>query len=390
MLLSRKRRKFDKTCERIAEEIYSEFGIKVAATTSVSPSALSDLQEALGVIYQHYGLSKNFGRQSGIEILLEKAVYENSSFFFRGNEINGMYEYGTNTIRLPVTSPGALVHELIHAIDYIFRNPTRDRSLTFIDDSGKDAFERFLKKRGAGEKIILDFEDVYKRMQGSMSEYLKTPSEIIARMGAYSFWNDNEEACEDNPFLKFSYAPYAELNRKTGSIKTIDQFPFHSIDAVRLFVHHASRDIAKEKPERWHPSFSREFAATHGSEWYRKAWHRLASVSYAVSNAKREIRENGDVIKNKPKMPAEDRRWYEDAIRRAQKELPMAKENKDAFVSFLAQEVMTEELQERMLNLSKDDRSGLVVSYLQECQTAARLREQELQAGGVKRKERER
>lgn len=84
MLLSRKRRKFDKTGERIAGEIYSEFGIKVAATTNVSPSALSDLQEALGVIYRYYGLSVRFGRQSGMEILLEKAVYENSSFFFRG------------------------------------------------------------------------------------------------------------------------------------------------------------------------------------------------------------------------------------------------------------------------------------------------------------------
>lgn len=37
MLLSRKRRKFDKTGERIAGEIYSEFEIKIATTTNVSP-----------------------------------------------------------------------------------------------------------------------------------------------------------------------------------------------------------------------------------------------------------------------------------------------------------------------------------------------------------------
>lgn len=75
MLLPRRRQKLDKTGERIAGEIYSEFGIMVASATSVSPSALSDLQETLGVIYRYYGLSERFGRQSGIEILLEKAVY---------------------------------------------------------------------------------------------------------------------------------------------------------------------------------------------------------------------------------------------------------------------------------------------------------------------------
>lgn len=66
--MPRKRRKLDKTGERIAREIYSEFEIKIAATTNVfPPSTLSDLREALGVIYRYYGLSERFGRQSGIE-----------------------------------------------------------------------------------------------------------------------------------------------------------------------------------------------------------------------------------------------------------------------------------------------------------------------------------
>lgn len=389
MLLSRKRRKFDKTGERIAGEIYSEFGIKVAATTNVSPSALSDLQEALGVIYRYYGLSERFGRKSGIEILLEKAVYENSSFFFRGNEINGMYEYGTNTIHLPVGHPDALVHELIHAIDYSFRNPAMNRDSTFIDDAGRNALTGFLRRRGVPENDIIDFENSYDRMSDNISMYLRMPSEIVARMGAYSFWNDNKEACEGNPFLKFSYAPYTELDRKTGSIKAIDQFPFHSIDAVRLFVHHASRDIAREKPDRWHPPFSEDFASEHDSEWYRKAWYRLDDARYSVNDAERIIRENSNAIRSSPHMPDDDRKWHEDAIRRARLQLPSATENLESTIALLSRDVMTDELQERVLNLERDDGIRLAISFLKECQGFSLLREKHPERAQKRQTERE-
>ena len=52
MLLSRKRRKLDKTGERIAREIYSEFEIKIAATTNVFPPSTLFLNWYIISIYQ--------------------------------------------------------------------------------------------------------------------------------------------------------------------------------------------------------------------------------------------------------------------------------------------------------------------------------------------------
>lgn len=381
----------DEETKDIIRRIQTRFHVDVVLRVSMTAAEMLKLYSALEKICKYYGIDSIPCSKEPLRIILKKKVWSsNSLFHFREHPIDGLFEYGTNSIHLPADHPGALVHELIHAIDYAFRNPSMNRSLTFIDDSGKDALVRFLKKRGAGEKVILDFEDAYKRMQGSMSEYLRTPSEIIARMGAYSFWNDNKEACEDNPFLKFSYAPYTELNEKTGSIKTIDQFPFHSIDAVRLFVHHASRDIAREKTDRWHPPFSEDFASEHDSEWYRKAWYRLDDARYSVNDAERIIRENSNAISSSPHMPDDDRKWHEDAIRRARLQLPSATENLESIIALLSRDVMTDELQERILNLERDDGIRLAISFLQECQGFSLLREKHPERAQKRQTERER
>lgn len=374
----------------IVQKISQRFHVDVVMRTSVSNNMLRDLYVALSKICEYYGVSSIPHAKKQLKIILEKEVRMSDSFFrFGRHPINGRFDYETNAIHLPVGHPDALVHELIHAIDYAFRNPAMNRDSTFIDDAGRDALTGFLRRRGIPENDIIDFENSYDRMSDNISMYLRTPSEIIARMGAYSFWNDNKEACEGNPFLKFSYAPYMELNEKTGSIKTIDQFPFHSIDAVRLFVHHASRDIAREKPDRWHPPVSEDFASEHNSEWYRKAWYRLDDARYSVNDAERRIRENSDAIRSSPHMPDDDRKWHEDAIRRARLQLPSATENLESIIALLSRDVMTNELQERILSLERDDGIRLAISFLKECQGLSLLREKHPERAQKRQTERE-
>lgn len=391
---SRKTVQDDKRKE-IINDIRLRFGIKVADRAGTSPRRLNWLRQALGIMCNYYGISPDSMKLNGISIIIEETVYDGRTFFKEGDIVDGLFDSKARSIHLTANSPNALVHEFIHAVDYAFRSGERQRWTSYTEADGKrdihrslNGFASFLAESDAPERDVEDFVETYKIMQEEKDAegYLTLPSEIVARMGEFSFWNDNKEACAGNPFLSFSYEPYHEAEDVL-----VERFPFHSVNAIRYFVHHAAREIAKEPPERWHPAPQSEFAPEHGAQWYREKWYKLYEARHNVQERLDTIEGQAWAIKNDAFLDEEKRRDKEKMIRDAKEELPGLKKTLAQTAISLMREIENPDLNARLLMLKPaNSRIDGIIFYMRECQTAARLREQELQAGGKKRKERKR
>ena len=376
-------------------DIYSRFGIAVSVRTKLHAQALSDLYDALEVMSDYYGIAPKSMGLNGISIIIEKRVYDGRTFFKEGDVVDGLFDSKTRSIHLTAKRPNALAHEFVHAVDYAFRSGERQRWTSYTETDGKrdihrslNGFASFLAESDVPERDVKDFVETYKIMQEEKDAegYLTLPSEIVARMGEFSFWNDNKEACAGNPFLNFSYEPFHEAEDVL-----VERFPFHSVNAIRYFVHHAAREIAKEPPERWHPVPRSEFAPEHGTQWYREKWYKLYEARHNVQERLDTIEGQAWAIKNDAFLDEEKRRDKEKMIRDAKEELPGLKKTLAQTAISLMRKIENPDLNARLSMLKPaSSRIDGIIFYMRECQTAARLREQELQAGGKKRKERER
>lgn len=274
-------------------DIYSRFGISVNVRTDISINTLPDLYDALDTMHNYYGIEPLQLGLNGLSIVIEKKVYiDDKTQRFRKHEVaEGIYDPETDAIYLAVDNLDALVHEFIHAVDYAFCADDRTKAepysnLDIEENRTPDGIISFLRERHATENDIMDFQNTFKRMRNSKTRYLSTPSEILARMGEYSFLKDNASECERNPFLHISCNPYSISERVI-----VNQYPFHSIAAVRQFIHHAIRDIAKEPPSRWIPPAHCAFMLKHSAEWYRNAWDELYEKRTDISLAETSIQE---------------------------------------------------------------------------------------------------
>lgn len=357
---NKRKKAHDEKIEQLITDIYSDFGIRVeVSATDPSVRMLSNLYDALDLVHEYYGIPYRSPSVKGLAIVIEEEVYADKTFFRKGKIVDGMYSSHDRSIHLPASHPGAFVHEFIHAIDYRLRADSKAYGdMEPYSGKGAEGLRNFLEEKNVSEKDIADFNDVFGRMHNVLAEYLRLPSEIIARMGAYSFWKDNEEECAHNPFLHFSYAPYKMVNKKTHKEKIIDQFPFHSIAALRYFVHYASAETSRQPYQEWHPANQVAFAFAHSSEWYHELCDELLDARIDASSAD----ENMHTAPNEA----------------AKENLFFMKNNLRSKLSSCMLKVESEELNRRVSAMkSAFDKAEVVINYLDESRNVAFLNERE-------------
>lgn len=360
--------------------IYSAFGIKVVVRTDILPDTLANLYDALALMCQYYGIEPHLAGMNRLGIVIEERVYDGRTFFKRGVLVDGLYTPDTNLIHLTASNPNALVHEFIHAVDQAFRPEGRRGQKSFIDaDTGNSiygglkGFISFLHECDVPGRDVTDFEKTYDAMRQFGDGYLRMPAEVIARMGEFSFWNDNKEECENNPFLRFSCSPYYLDDDR----KAVNRFPFHSVEAIRHFIHHAVWEISGKTPIRWAPDRRTEFLTERSAEWYRSAWYGLDDADGKAKEAEDAIRYQRRAIDEDAYMTDEKREDRERQIRNASRQIFRLKKTRTDMADRLAAEVGNPALDKRLSALYPDEsKAEAVITYLRECQTAARLQEQ--------------
>lgn len=370
----------DERCAKIIEDIRSRFGINVYPRTAVSFQFLRWLQEALDLMCEYYGIDSRTLGMNGVGIVVENTVFDGKTLFNKGTVVDGLYTPDTNLIHLTASNPNALVHEFIHAVDQAFRPEERGGQKSFIDaDAGNSiygglkGFISFLRECDVPGRDVTDFEKTYDAMRQFGDGYLRMPAEVIARMGEFSFWNDNKEECENNPFLRFSCSPYYLDDDR----KAVNRFPFHSVEAIRHFIHHAVWEISGKTPTRWAPDRRTELLTERSAEWYRSAWYGLDDADGKAKEAEDAIRYQRRAIDEDAYMTDEKRKDRERQIRNASRQIFHLKKTRADMADRLAAEVGDPALDKRLSALYPDEsKAEAVITYLRECQTAARLQEQ--------------
>lgn len=380
MFLRKSSKLADERCAKIIEDIRSRFGINVYPRTAVSFQFLRWLQEALDLMCEYYGIDSRTLGMNGVGIVVENTVFDGKTLFNKGTVVDGLYTPDTNLIHLTASNPNALVHEFIHAVDQAFRPEERGGQKSFIDaDAGNSiygglkGFISFLRECDVPGRDVTDFEKTYDAMRQFGDGYLRMPAEVIARMGEFSFWNDNKEECENNPFLRFSCSPYYLDDDR----KAVNRFPFHSVEAIRHFIHHAVWEISGKTPTRWAPDRRTELLTERSAEWYRSAWYGLDDADGKAKEAEDAIRYQRRAIDEDAYMTDEKRKDRERQIRNASRQIFHLKKTRADMADRLAAEVGDPALDKRLSALYPDEsKAEAVITYLRECQTAARLQEQ--------------
>lgn len=380
MFLRKSSKLADERCAKIIEDIRSRFGINVYPRTAVSFQFLRWLQEALDLMCEYYGIDSRTLGMNGVGIVVENTVFDGKTLFNKGTVVDGLYTPDTNLIHLTASNPNALVHEFIHAVDQAFRPEERGGQKSFIDaDAGNSiygglkGFISFLRECDVPGRDVTDFEKTYDAMRQFGDGYLRMPAEVIARMGEFSFWNDNKEECENNPFLRFSCSPYYLDDDR----KAVNRFPFHSVEAIRHFIHHAVWEISGKTPTRWAPDRRTELLTERSAEWYRSAWYGLDDADGKAKEAENAIRYQRQAIDEDAYMTDEKRKDRERQIRNASQQIFLLKKTRTDMADRLAAEIGNPALDKRLSALYPDEsKAEAVITYLRECQTAARLQEQ--------------
>lgn len=348
-------------------KIKREYFIEVSEKSKLSLEQIAALYKALDIIFDYYGISRTRDSLSGLKIVINESLEDND-----GNPARGKYERVNNTIFLSQNNPGALVHEFIHAVDFNFRSRRKSERESYITENEK-AFVRFLKASGTSRHDIADFLKTFREMESVNDPYLSLPSEILARMGAYSFWKDNKESCEENPFLAFSPDSY-KINILSEFGRSVCQFPFHQIDAVRQFVHHAAREEAGLQFAPWNPSCHENHLPEYNIKWYTESKEtasevrrRYAEATENLINAESEI--EGIDYYHTP----EDIDLMETNLVKAQKDHAAADAEYRQCISFLCNSIRNPEFRSRLGEMRYDCRIDLALTYLQDCENVLSL-----------------
>lgn len=354
--------------------IENEFHIGIVEDHRLSGSELSSLYDALDAIFNYYGIDRRQDFLHGVKIVIMKE--EKGA----GDKIKGAYLSEENEIRLFPKGLGSLVHEFIHAIDFNFRSRGGEERTSCINTDMK-AFLRFLKASGVSTYNISDFCKTFSEMveMADGNAYLARPSEILARMGAYSFWKDNRRICEMNPFLKFSPKSY-KTNPHSKFGRSLCAFPFHRIDAVRYFIHHASREEAGLEFAPWHPERQKQKVPDHDYAWYaekrskaediidryRKAAEDLDNAEYNIDNIE-YYHTDKDIM---------DMR---NALKKAEKEFAPVRGEYQRCISFFMDNIRDAEFHYRLAEIRSDCVPTILAAYLGDCENVLSLAKEEEQ-----------
>lgn len=363
--------------------IENEFHIGIVEDYRLSADDLSNLYNALNVIFSYYGMDRRQDFLHGMKIVIKKETGDAE------NNIKGAYLAEKNEIWLSSKGLGSLVHELIHAIDFNFRSKDGEERASCINDDMK-TFLRFMKASGVSARDISDFRKTFSAMteMADGNAYLSRPSEILARMGAYSFWKDNRDICERNPFLKFRPESY-KTNPHSEFGRSLCVFPFHRVDAIRYFVHHASREEAGLEFAPWHPAHQKQPTPDRDSAWYaekrskaediigryRKAAEDLDNAEYCIDNI--EYYHTDEDIRN-----------MQNALEKAEKEFVPARKEYQQCLSFFLDNIRDAEFHDRIAEIRSDCVPALLVAYLGDCENFASLEKQaEKEKNSIRKKE---
>lgn len=372
---------------KIKQRIREDFSINVKAKTRLSEAEWQKLYEALDVIFRYYDLPRDLNAKIGISIEIHQRLYKPG--FRRGeeNEIGGYFSHNENVVAISMEKPGSLVHELVHAVDFNFRNNAQDQRTrkSYIAKNEK-AFAQFLKASGISRYDVSDFEKTFCEMASVDDNYLSLPSEILARMGAYSFWQDNEEICARNPFLNFAHKAYA-INEDSEFGRSICQFPFHKIEAVRQFVHHAAREEAGLEFAPWHPEVHERPVMNHESGWYEKSRNYVLDIANRYNTAIENLNNAKYCIENiKYYHTDEDIMNMRNALEKARADLAPVEKEYQQCISFFLNEIGDKEFHERFDEIRSDCKLVLLSAYLGDCRNVASLGEEKAKEKTAKRK----
>ena len=341
------------------------------------------LRDALSTIFSYYGISSS-EMPSGIKIVIKKSISDSEN---RKNSIKGAFIHESNEIWLLSTDLSSLVHEFIHAVDFNFRNQRKGERASCINEDEK-AFMRFLKASGVPSHEIADFRRTFAEMD-DMAEgnaYLSRPSEKLARMGAYSFWKDNESICETNPFLRFFPVSY-KTNEQSEFGRSLCMFPFHRIDAIRQFVHHAAREEAGFEFAPWHPEVHEHPVMNHESGWYEKRRNYVLDIANRYNTAIKNLNNAEYCIENiKYYHTDEDIMNMHNALEKARADLAPVEKEYQQCISFFLNEIGDKEFHERFDEIRSDCKLVLLSAYLGDCRNVASLCEEKAKEKTAKRK----
>ena len=362
------------------KRIKKEFSVEVTEDSPLDLSQLTYLYKALGTVFDYYDINAADKALYGLKIAVVNRLINES-----GNTVKGRYDQTNNVILLLASDPGSLVHELIHAIDFNFRNKDKNGRKSFIMRSPK-AFVRFLKASEVPRDDVADFIKTFQEMRNVDDEYLSRPSEILARGGAYSFWRDNENACADNPFLRFSPEAY-KINESSIFGRSICQFPFHKIEAVRQFVHHAAREEAGLEFAPWHPEVHERPVMNHESGWYEKSRNYVLDIANRYNTAIENLSNAEYCIENiKYYHTDEDIMNMRNALEKARADLAPVEKEYQQCISFFLNEIGDKEFHERFDEIRSDCKLVLLSAYLGDCRNVASLGDEKAKEKTAKRK----
>lgn len=354
-------------------KIKREYFIEVSEKSKLSLEQIAALYKALDIIFDYYGISRTRDSLSGLKIVINESLEDND-----GNPARGKYERVNNTIFLSQNNPGSLVHEFIHAVDFNFRSSGKSERESYITENEK-AFIRFLKASGTSRHDIADFLKTFREMESVNDPYLSLPSEIFARMGAYSFWQDNEEICARNPFLNFAYKAYA-INEGSEFGRSICQFPFHKIDAVRQFVHHAVREEARLKFVPWHPEHRNRPTLDYDLPWYTEKKAQASGIGPRYNEALESlINAEKEIASIDYRYTDEEIRDAENNFQKAQKVFSLVEKEYWQCVSFFRNSVHDEEFRNLLDEIRDDCKVDLILAYLRDCENVLSLEKEEEQ-----------
>lgn len=367
-------------CNDMRKRIKKEFSVEVTEDSPLDLSQLTYLYKALGTVFDYYDINAADKALYGLKIAVVNRLTNES-----GNTVKGRYDQTNNVILLLASDPGSLVHELIHAIDFNFRNKDKNGRKSFIMRSPK-AFIRFLKASDVPRNDVADFIKTFQEMRNVDDEYLSRPSEILARGGSYSFWRDNENACADNPFLRFSPEAY-KINESSIFGRSICQFPFHKIEAVRQFVHHAAREEAGLEFAPWHPEVHERPVMNHESGWYEKSRNYVLDIANRYNTAIENLSNAEYCIENiKYYHTDEDIMNMRNALEKARADLAPVEKEYQQCISFFLNEIGDKEFHERFDEIRSDCKLVLLSAYLGDCRNVASLCEEKAKEKTAKRK----
>lgn len=155
---------------------------------------------------------------------------------------------------------------------------------------------------------------------------------------------------------------------------------YDALDAVRYFIHHASREEAGLEFAPWHPERQKQKVPEHDSAWYaekrskaediigryRKAAEDLDNAEYNIDNIK-YYHTDKDIM---------DMR---NALKKAEKEFVPARREYQRCISFFTDNIRDVEFHYRLAEIRSDCVPAILAAYLGDCENVLSLAKEEEQ-----------